>query len=268
MTRSRLSGWLLRVMRSLYRILLVAYPKEFRGAYAEQMAQVFGDLCIKELHRGGLIGLLRLWIRTLADLVATAGVERAKMRGVSALIEHWQAAFSQKVSEAQGERPTNRRLLLTVVLVGGIPGVFSGILTNYLPFWQLLPICAAVGLAVAATWWLMALKRGKLSSLSGATLIRCEGEPSAESLRARMQEVATDFERGSGSRIVENSADSVTLRVPMNARSWGEKITLSTEGNSIRVVSRCRMPFTVTDWGKNQENVERVRQSLSRVPSG
>jgi hypothetical protein len=61
----------------IYRILLVAYPKEFRCAYGPQMTQVFGDLCREEKRRGGAVGLARLWGRTLLDLLATVFVERS-----------------------------------------------------------------------------------------------------------------------------------------------------------------------------------------------
>ena len=37
------------ISERVYRALLVAYPKEFRCEYGQQMAQAFRDLCQKEL---------------------------------------------------------------------------------------------------------------------------------------------------------------------------------------------------------------------------
>ena len=64
----------------VYKTLLVAYPKEFRSEYGSQMAQAFGDLCREELERGGMAGLIKLWIRTILDLVTTALTERSSSR--------------------------------------------------------------------------------------------------------------------------------------------------------------------------------------------
>ena len=55
----------------LYRVLLVAYPEEFRRQYSEQLVQAFGDLYRKELEQRGRIGLIVLWLRTLSDLAAS-----------------------------------------------------------------------------------------------------------------------------------------------------------------------------------------------------
>jgi hypothetical protein len=62
----------------LYRALLAAYPKEFRRAYGREMAQVFRSMCREEVVSGGSGGLVRLWVRTLLDLLATALAERIK----------------------------------------------------------------------------------------------------------------------------------------------------------------------------------------------
>ena len=60
----------------VYRILLSAYPKEFREAYGSQMEQAYRDLCREELDRAGTSGILGLWGRTLLDLVTSAFAER------------------------------------------------------------------------------------------------------------------------------------------------------------------------------------------------
>ena len=43
----------------VYRVLLLAYPKEYRREYGPQMEQAFRDLRREALRRGGGIGLAR-----------------------------------------------------------------------------------------------------------------------------------------------------------------------------------------------------------------
>jgi len=62
----------------VYRALLLAYPREFRRDCGDEMVQAFGDLCREEKRRGGASGLASVWVRTLADLAATAFVERSR----------------------------------------------------------------------------------------------------------------------------------------------------------------------------------------------
>jgi hypothetical protein len=45
----------LRLSEHIYRVMLAAYPREFRDAYGPQMVQDFRDLCWEELRRGGKI---------------------------------------------------------------------------------------------------------------------------------------------------------------------------------------------------------------------
>ena len=60
----------------LYRVLLKAYPEQFRREYGPQMEQAFRDLYREE--RGGRGGIVLLWARTSSDLVATALAERIR----------------------------------------------------------------------------------------------------------------------------------------------------------------------------------------------
>ena len=77
MIRPERYGRALIVSERAYKALLVVYPKEFRRAYGAQMAQAFRDLCQEELRREGTIGLVKLWVRTVLDLVRTALAERS-----------------------------------------------------------------------------------------------------------------------------------------------------------------------------------------------
>lgn len=64
------------ISASLYRRLLLAYPRRFRRDYSASMAQVFRDCCRESYARRGLVGLVWLWLATLRDLARTAAVER------------------------------------------------------------------------------------------------------------------------------------------------------------------------------------------------
>lgn len=69
-----MTDWLRRRSERLYRWLLAAYPREFREAYGEEMTRTFRDLLRDETP--DIAALVRLWRRTLADLVRTAFNER------------------------------------------------------------------------------------------------------------------------------------------------------------------------------------------------
>lgn len=60
----------------LYAAFLHAYPAPFRRLYGSRMERVFRDSCRDALRKRGLPGLILLWLRTVADLVATACLER------------------------------------------------------------------------------------------------------------------------------------------------------------------------------------------------
>ncbi|MDQ5852090.1 MAG: sugar transferase [Chloroflexota bacterium] len=66
----------LSVSERVYRLLLVAYPAEFRRIYGPHMAQVFRDCCREAHARRSTRGVIELWMHTLRDLAATAPRER------------------------------------------------------------------------------------------------------------------------------------------------------------------------------------------------
>lgn len=68
MARSLVTRWLCRV----YRVLLRAYPADFRRRYGAEMAQVFADRCGEVAQTQGIGGLLRLGLDSGADwLIST-----------------------------------------------------------------------------------------------------------------------------------------------------------------------------------------------------
>ncbi len=52
-------------LTSMYRLLLLAYPADFRRRVGRDMTEVFDDVCVHEIETNGVAGLLGLSIRTL-----------------------------------------------------------------------------------------------------------------------------------------------------------------------------------------------------------
>ena len=65
----------------LFSLILLAYPREFRHAYGAQMTQLFRDCYRAEKVNRGLLGVGRLWCRTLLDLVRAAPREHLESMG-------------------------------------------------------------------------------------------------------------------------------------------------------------------------------------------
>ncbi|CAN5796317.1 hypothetical protein BH23ACT11_BH23ACT11_10730 [soil metagenome] len=126
--RSQVSGF----SKRLYRALLVAYPKEFRRQYSEQLEQAFGDLCREELQQRGKKGLLVLWMRTLGDLAISGFSARSglplftfgliRIGGIVMVVGgilqfvYWYLSFAD--SRIRGA-PTGQPLLDRLVLLPG-----------------------------------------------------------------------------------------------------------------------------------------------------
>lgn len=62
----------------VYRVLLLAYPRAFRGEFGEELAQVFRTACREVMRQGGAAALLRFWGVMLVDLAVAAAAERLK----------------------------------------------------------------------------------------------------------------------------------------------------------------------------------------------
>lgn len=58
----------------------------------------------------------------------------------------------------------------------------------------------------------------------------------------------------------------LTASVNTNWRSWGEKVAVHVDeapgGTAVRIRSACAFPLQILDWGKNKENVTRIRLGL------
>jgi hypothetical protein len=59
---------LITVSYRVYRVLLAAYPRQFRRAYRDEVSQLFRDCCREAQHRRGTRGVLYIWGRALLDL--------------------------------------------------------------------------------------------------------------------------------------------------------------------------------------------------------
>ncbi|HZS45405.1 MAG TPA: ABC transporter permease [Blastocatellia bacterium] len=62
-----------------YRILLLAYPSEFRSLYGEEMTRTFGELYREEKRQSGLLGIIRLWSEAVFDCAVTAPGEHMEI---------------------------------------------------------------------------------------------------------------------------------------------------------------------------------------------
>jgi hypothetical protein len=63
------------VSTSIYQLLLLAYPDDFRQEYGAQMLQLFRDSYRAQRVHQQVFGVLSLWYRTLLDLIETAPKE-------------------------------------------------------------------------------------------------------------------------------------------------------------------------------------------------
>lgn len=87
------------ISERVYRLLMRAYPKEFREMYGRQMEQAFLDLCREETRRGG-VGLARFWVRVGLDLVSSAIVERRRAEAKEIAVRDYKMAYRSAVGVA------------------------------------------------------------------------------------------------------------------------------------------------------------------------
>ncbi len=93
----------------LYRWLLRLYPQSYRTDYEAEMFHLFTDQCREAYKRMGKLGVLSLWLRTLADV------------GVSVVREHLSDPNSKVgLLEAAPDRPLPWKGVLLVLIPGMI----------------------------------------------------------------------------------------------------------------------------------------------------
>lgn len=60
-----------------------------------------------------------------------------------------------------------------------------------------------------------------------------------------------------------SAGDSLTVVIPINDCTWGEKIEIRFVGPStLYIRSRCILPLQLYDWGKNRLNVHRIASAI------
>lgn len=139
----------------LYRALLVAYPADFRRRFGTEAAQTFRELHRDERARGGVGAVVRLWPRTVLEVIVNGMTERWETRrgrrrdrrvaltaGSPGGRVRWVAGFTQDLRYAVRTLSKQPAYSLTVIgmLTLGIAGnaaifsVFNGLFLRPLPF--------------------------------------------------------------------------------------------------------------------------------------
>lgn len=61
-----------RASRSLYKMLLLTYPQDFRHRFESEMLATFSDLICGEWEQNGLPGVARVWRSAVGELFSVA----------------------------------------------------------------------------------------------------------------------------------------------------------------------------------------------------
>lgn len=108
---------------TLFNLLLALFPRPFREVYGDDMRGVFVDQLRETRRRAGLIGVVRLWLRTIVRMIAAAWSERRSRalardsrRGLKAM-PSIEALFSDL---KLARRSLTRSPLFTLVAVGAL----------------------------------------------------------------------------------------------------------------------------------------------------
>lgn len=82
-----------------YRMLVTLYPRSFRQRFGTEMSHVFEDLAYEAVVERGNVGLIRLWFRSLWDILKSVPRERLVAAKVALRADswigrrHWRVAF-------------------------------------------------------------------------------------------------------------------------------------------------------------------------------
>ncbi len=139
MNGSIVARWFLLVSPRIYGRLLIAYPPSFRREYDRQMVQVFHTACRHAAQQATARQVVQLWLRTLGDLVYSAGAER-----IMVLRAH--------------DDPLQRYLYLGAVLISGFTGyIHLRVDADRLVILLLVAACFVCGTARPTGAWRWAL---------------------------------------------------------------------------------------------------------------
>jgi hypothetical protein len=67
------SNWLLDFSRWLYKSAVKLYPTQFRTEFEAEMIWLFGLLCRDAVAQAGYSAWLKVWWRTVSDLILSLG---------------------------------------------------------------------------------------------------------------------------------------------------------------------------------------------------
>lgn len=101
----------------LYSVLLYLYPTAYRHAYGPLMAQLFRDLQRDASRTDPALGIARLWIRTLLDLVRTVSREQ-----LAHARRYWMCDLGEIKNSSEKQRQMLWYLAAAVVLAAGVLG--------------------------------------------------------------------------------------------------------------------------------------------------
>lgn len=91
-------------------------------------------------------------------------------------------------------------------------------------------------------------------SASYETTIYCN-QPE-EILKEIMEEAVSQYLSSNPRAFSTEKEDrSIVLRIPVNFKSWGEKMTVSVQENAFHIISMGMISFQIIDWGRNRDNV-------------
>jgi len=85
----------------------------------------------------------------------------------------------------------------------------------------------------------------------------------------QIQPLVCDTLKNMGAEILEQNPFSISAKTGISLRSFGEIIQVDIKtleiGCQINIDSRCSMPSTLVDWGKNQNNIDEFFAQLERL---
>ena len=134
-----LDRWALALSVRCYRTMLSLYPVTFRVRFRNEMVQVFRDCCRDELRNGRFIPLLRLWSRTVVDIVLSMSRER------------WRALVSPRPLRLRARGIVESTVILAIIvfhlLAGGV-GIALSLPRSYETVQGFFVMSAAMGAAL------------------------------------------------------------------------------------------------------------------------
>jgi hypothetical protein len=125
---------IIAVSEKLYRRFLCLYPRLHRRDFGGPMAQLFRDQCRDAWAAGRSAGLLKLWLRTLPDLIKTSTKEQLAAIERNSVMKHFKDSA-------------------TILLVTGLVLAFltfSPEIRPYHPVFMLLLVAASLAITAKA----------------------------------------------------------------------------------------------------------------------